>query len=39
VRGAFASLFTDADYATEVQALRGWISTRFDWLDARIMGL
>lgn len=39
VRGAFASLFTDADYATEVQALRSWISTRFDWLDARIMGL
>ena len=39
VRRAFASLFTDADYALEVQRTRAWLSTRFDWLDQQIMGL
>jgi hypothetical protein len=39
VMRGFASLFTDADYALEVQRTRAWLSTRFDWLDRRISGL
>lgn len=39
VRQQFALLFTDADYAAEVQRTRAWLSTRFDWLDAQIAGL
>lgn len=39
VRGGLSLLFTDADYAAEVQGVRNWLSTRFDWLDARIMAL
>lgn len=33
------SLFTDADYDAEVQALRTWLSTRFAWLHSAIMDL
>ena len=35
----FGAIFSDADYAAEVTAMRSWLSTRFDWLDTRIMGL
>jgi hypothetical protein len=35
----FGAVFTDADYAAEVTAMRNWLSTRFDWLDSRIMAL
>lgn len=39
VLGGRSPLFTDAEYAAEVQGVRNWISTRFDWLDARILAL
>ena len=35
----WATAFSDADYAAEVQAMRSWLAARFDWLDAQFAAL